>query len=278
MINKTVCIPIFGGIGNIIQTLPFAFAMKMRYARVNAYIRGINGTKEVMHIVRSTAIFNRIYKSYKAIPGDQKIFRHAERRSFPEWKAWFVDNKEPIPADVGIPRIGYAPMNEEYDVIIWPECKGNWPCKKWPYQYYQNLIDIFHSTGKSIAVVGVDKSPNYTNATDYRGKISLLETGGLIKNAKMFIGNEGGISHYAAALKVPTFIILGCSDPVKNMPLMRNAHGISKNLDCQPCQFKRSFKINKKKNPWKMEGCLKLSCLRELTPDEVSQKIMEAMR
>lgn len=278
MIDKTICIPIFGGIGNIIQTFPFAFTMKKRYAHVNAYIRGINGTKEVMSLVKRTNIFEKIYKNHKTIPKSEKVMKHAERRAFPEWKAWFVDNGEFDPwsqfAPEGIKRIAYDPMEQEYDVVIWPECKGNWVCKKWPWQYYQELIHALKNTGASVAVVGVEKSPRY-DADDYRRKLSLLQTGGLIKNAKMFIGNEGGISHYAAALQKKTFIIFGCSDPVKNMP-PAHAIPISMNLDCQPCQFRKHFKMNKKKNPWKMEGCESLNCLKLLTPEKVMRRINES--
>ena len=116
-------------------------------------------------------------------------------------------------------------------------------------------------------MVGKNRDIKFNNVDDYRTVLSLSVTGGLIKNADIFIGDEGGISHYAAALGIKTYIIMGCTDPVKNLP-PNNAIPISLNLDCQPCQF-RNLLEEKTDKTIIMHGCKDRKCLNELTADYV---------
>jgi ADP-heptose:LPS heptosyltransferase len=257
-----VSIPLFSGIGNVIQSLPFIHEMKKRYKSVTAFNNGLD-FPQAAELVRM--IITIIYKNSKSVPSDTRKFVVPKRRSFPESKSWFIDNNEPLPEKLEIPFIPYDECNYSFDVVLWPECKPNWICKKWPY--WKELADLL-SKDKSVAIVGTTKEYSFNNnVIDLRGQLSLKETGGVLKNANLFIGNEGGISHYSAALGTKTFVILGCTDPIKNLP-PNNAIGISKELPCQPCQFR-----NLKQQGIIMHGCDHVDCLNKLTPIEVMEKI-----
>ncbi len=260
---KPFCVPIWSGIGNVIQTLPFAFEMKRRYGRVAAYNKGLDfkQTKEMV-----AGVFDQIYPSKGSVPTNQYIIGKTGREPyFPEYKSWFKINNEKLPDKFKIDFIGYTDVPEKHSVVIWPECKDNWPCKQW--MYWEQLAERF----KDVALVGLKKTSGFKNAIDYRGRLSLMKTGGLIRNAKIFIGNEGGISHYAAALGIKTFIILGCTDPKKNLP-PNNAIPVSKNLSCQPCQFKKILK-KKSGKTYIFYGCAHRNCLQTLTVDNVLEVI-----
>ena len=249
-------IPLFFGIGDVIQTLPFASAMTHRYDVVAAYIHGVDYRVAVKDVTRG--VFSRIFPRKSAVPKSYKIFHRAVKgRSYPQYKAWFETNGEKMPKRFKIEKIGYRDVDMKHRTVIWPEGKKNWPCKKWPYwrELVGNLEDV--------AVVGIEASPEFPGATDYRGKLSFGQVGGLIRNADIFIGNEGGVSHYAAALGVKTYIIYGCTDPVKNMP-PENAIRISRNLECQPCQFE-----GMKREGITMIGCETKKCLTGLSVDDV---------
>lgn len=234
-------IPLFSGIGNVIQSIPFANEIRNRYGNVSAYVKGID-YPDTIQLVKK--LFDNIYAGKGGIPPGSRIYRHAERRSFPEYKAWFTDNREPLPKKYSMKGIRYEQIISDFDVVIAPETKKNWPCKTWPY--YDELFKMFDN-----AVVIKE------------GRLKLMQVGGLIKNAKIFIGNEGGLAHYAAALGVKTYIIMGCSDPVKNLP-PNNAIPISLNLDCQPCQFR-----GLKQEGNIMLGCDHRDCLTKLTAEYV---------
>lgn len=234
-------IPLFSGVGNIIQSIPFANEIKRRYGNVSAYVKGID-YPEIKIIVAK--IFDNIYAAKGGIPANSKVYRHPKRRSYPEYKAWFIDNNEPLPEGYSMKNVRYEQMNIRHEVVIAPGNKTNWKCKMWGY--HDELAKMF---GDAYIIK--------------EGKYKLIQVGGIIKNAKIFIGNEGGLAHYAAALGVKTYIIMGCSDPVKNLP-PNNAIPISLNLKCQPCQFNG---MKTKDNI--MLGCEHRNCLTKLTAEYV---------
>lgn len=255
--EKNYCMPLFSGIGNIIQGLPFAFEMRRRYGKIDAFVKDISFPQS-MNLLKG--IFAHLYPRKLAVPTNYKKFKVPVRRHFSEYKSWFVDNNERLPTEFKIDFINYEKVLMKHKIVLWAEGQKNWPCKRWPY--WEQLA----SKLKDVAVVGLEKADGFKNIADYRGKLSLLQVGGLIRNADIFIGNEGGISHYAAALGTKTYIIYGCTDPTKNMP-PKNAIRISKNLPCQPCQFRNM--VQKGVN----FGCENLKCLKELTVEDVLKEI-----
>ena len=263
--DKPFSVPLFSGIGNIIQSLPFAFEMKRRYGKVTAFHQAM-GFPETRFLIND--IFDRIYARRTRVPDKYRFASVPRRRSFSEYKSWFTDNNEPLPKKFRVDFIGFQEVTMKHKVVIWPECQSNWICKRWlGWPTLTPLLD-------DVAVVGTreitDPKKRFPNATDYRGKLSLMETGGLIHNAEIFIGNEGGIAHYAAALGIKTYIIFGCTDPVKCMP-PRNAIAISKNLGCQPCHFKRMQQRGSV--VW---GCANRQCLSSLTAKDI-MRVIEAI-
>jgi len=247
-------IPIYSGIGNIIQSIPFANEMKKKYGEVFGVIF-FHDYIESTNIIEG--IFDKIYLHRDQIPSEYKIATIPPRRSFPEYKAWFVDNNEKVPERFLTQNIKYKDVIDRHEVVMWPECKPNWPCKRWPY--FQELASHFND----VAIIGLEQTENFKNATDYRGKLSLLETGGILKNTDIFIGNEGGMAHYAAALGIKTYVIMGATDPIKCLP-PNNVIPISLNIDCQPCQFK-----NMMVTETTAIGCADKKCLHNLTVEKV---------
>jgi len=103
---------------------------------------------------------------------------------------------------------------------------------------------------------------------NYIGQLSLADTASLISQAGMFIGNDGGLSSIAGALKVPTFVLSGPTDPrywnIKGSCM----NNISKNLDCQPCMHWGG----KHAKAWKYNyiGCpIGMKCMTDLTVQDV---------
>lgn len=250
-------VPIYSGIGNVIQSLPFVYEMRKRYGKVYGYPASL-GYPDVINIIKSN--FDKIY-NYKDIPkGDYKWCRTTKRGSYPEYKAWFRDNNEQLPEKF-VTNIDYKETKGKSDIILWKSSKKNWTCKMW--NKWDELYNIFVDRYEQCS----DMEIREIYHTDY----SLLGLAGLIKNTKIFIGEEGGISHLAAALGVKTFIIYGCTDPVKCMP-PNNATMISKGLDCQPCQF-RGLKEKIIPNSILYYGCDDRKCLTELTAKEAYDSI-----
>lgn len=93
------------------------------------------------------------------------------------------------------------------------------------------------------------------NTLNLAGKLTLAELAQVIKQARLFIGVDTGITHLAAATEVPTIALLGATDPVKWTPWpaqyhsneppfiskgsqqVNNIYLIQGEKDCVPCYF-----------------------------------------
>ena len=54
--------------------------------------------------------------------------------------------------------------------------------------------------------------------TNLAGKIDLLTTAAVLKNADLFVGNDSGLGHLASAVKTKTFTIFGPGEPNRYKP------------------------------------------------------------
>ena len=94
------------------------------------------------------------------------------------------------------------------------------------------------------------------------GQTSVLGMAALFKQCRLSIVNDGGPLHVAVAVGVKTVSIFGPVDPQVYGPYPRQAHACQKNLPCQPC-YRRFRKAH----------CGHISCLRDLSVDEVYRKV-----
>lgn len=70
--------------------------------------------------------------------------------------------------------------------------------------------------------------------------LSLPEVSALLKRARLFVGNDSGIAHVAAAVETPTVVIFGSSNTAHWRPWASGVPGaaaeiVLEELDCQPC-------------------------------------------
>ena len=75
-------------------------------------------------------------------------------------------------------------------------------------------------------------------ATDLSGKMTLRESIALVALARVFITNDSGPMHLAAAIGVPTVGIFGSTEDSLTGPVGRKAVSVREKIDCSPC-FKR---------------------------------------
>ena len=145
--------------------------------------------------------------------------------------------------------------------------------KHWPSQQYAFLVDkIIAKTKAAIILMGdlKDQSLCYeltrqgsNSIYDAVGKTDLLQMAALLKLCRLAVVNDGGPLHVAVAAGVKTVSIFGPVDPLVYGPYSLSGDTvIQKNLPCQPCyrQFRKAY-------------CEHLSCLNQLTVQEVYEKI-----
>jgi ADP-heptose:LPS heptosyltransferase len=113
------------------------------------------------------------------------------------------------PASPGLPSFGYY--------VIFPV--ASWPGKEWRIERFRALAErIFAATGLVGVVCGGAAERAVTAALckggdqfllDLGGKTSLSQLTGIIVGARFVVSNDTSAAHIAAAVKVPSVVILG---------------------------------------------------------------------
>jgi len=116
--------------------------------------------------------------------------------------------------------------------------------KQWSSEKFANLAEVLVSKGlKVIAVTskaesGVleDMKRIATVPIKTFDRLTLPEITALASKARVFIGNDSGIAHMAAAIGTPTVVIFGSSNRTHWRPWTDAPNEIVYNpFDCQPC-------------------------------------------
>lgn len=88
------------------------------------------------------------------------------------------------------------------------------------------------------------------------GKFSLLQYASLVKRCALFVGNDGGAMHIAAAMGTPVVALFGPTYPRRWGPRGSLAQVIYKGLDCRACYHPTCLRGDD-------------SCMQQITVDEV---------
>ncbi len=119
------------------------------------------------------------------------------------------------------------------------------PAKQWPLDRYARLADKIHEyTGARIVIFGgpndkwIGRNISQTvqhHLVDFSGKTTLNEAMALIEKCSLFITNDSGLMHVAAALNVPLVAIFGSTNAVATGPLNANSRVVQIPMECSPC-------------------------------------------
>jgi heptosyltransferase-2 len=119
------------------------------------------------------------------------------------------------------------------------------PAKQWPLDRYARLADRIQAfAGVRVIIFGgpADKSLGQKisqrmrhRPVDLSGKTSLGEAMALIERCNLFITNDSGLMHVAAALDVPLVAVFGSTNPAATGPLGSNSKVVQAAVPCSPC-------------------------------------------
>ena len=119
------------------------------------------------------------------------------------------------------------------------------PLKRWCPERYAELADwLIARKGTQILFVGVkDEVPIVTEiqrrmqgaSINIAGETTLTQLASILHTCNMFIGNDSGPMHLAAAVGTPTIGLYGPGDPTRFAPIGVTCQTIRRKLDCPPC-------------------------------------------
>lgn len=102
--------------------------------------------------------------------------------------------------------------------------------------------------------------------TNMAGKTSLRELAAIISRARVFVGNDSGPAHLAAAVGVPLVVISGADDPAQTSPVTPIKRVLRRDqLECIACV----------KNKCPLNGDELMRCMREISVEQVADALSE---
>jgi ADP-heptose:LPS heptosyltransferase len=87
--------------------------------------------------------------------------------------------------------------------------------------------------------------------------LPLTELAALLKRCTVYVGNDSGVTHMAAAVGTPVVALFGPTDPQVWGPRGKRVHNVYRGVACSPCSREE------------MNGCLHKKCLESITAEDV---------
>jgi len=148
---------------------------------------------------------------------------------------------------------------------------GHYPSQRWSPEAFAGLIGhLTERVGAACVVIaGPDEqglAARVAAATPdalLTGEVAVRELMGYLAVCDLFVGNNSGPLHVAAALGVPTVSVMGPTDPLRFAPRGPADRVVRRELPCSPCQRAR---------------CWHHTCLRAIEPEEVAEQAEAALR
>jgi len=265
---KVNAFQVVGGIGNIVQAMPAVKAIasegnvidlllccnsstdvaifRTDYVR-DVYIRGETPKGTYEKQLEGNLFLKRGESIPKMAPKVRSRVRYS--RHHPEAEYYYdIVEQMGVTTPMEDARINFGengPKPEHADTVaIYCGSKPNWSMKRW--NKYDDLAKNFkhvtlvgtradiHSQGNPAWIKRKWNWPKHVET--FIG--SLQDAAHFIAHCKMFIGNDGGLAHVAAATGIPSFILFGPSSVEKNKPYSSKAKAIAIDLPCRPCQYR----------------------------------------
>jgi heptosyltransferase-2 len=120
--------------------------------------------------------------------------------------------------------------------------------KRWPADRYSELADqLVTKTGANIVLVGAPDEADVAASVrasarspliDITGKTDLASAAAILAVMDLFISNDMGLAHVAAAAGSDTLVIFGPTDDVTTRPFAANASVIRHHVECSPCMLR----------------------------------------
>ncbi len=151
-----------------------------------------------------------------------------------------------------------------------------WFTKRWPKEYFQELIVYLEEAEVEICLIGgkddvklCEEIKSNSKAMNFAGKFNIRESAALISQMDLMLTNDSAPLHLANAVQTDVFAIFGPT--VKRLgfyPYRENDKIIEVDIDCRPCGTHGGNKC-----PLKHHNCMRL-----ITPEIVFNLIIKKLK
>ncbi len=119
--------------------------------------------------------------------------------------------------------------------------------KRWPPERYARIAELLIARGYQVVMTGAPTSEQIAQLKSVQAAsrqplaalhtLSIGELAAVIAASALFVGNDGGPAHMAAALKVPLVVLFGPASSVRWRPWRARAEVVQNYFPCNPCSM-----------------------------------------
>lgn len=140
--------------------------------------------------------------------------------------------------------------------------------KNWPLPYFKAVARWWESAlhGRALAIAGPVEEERGEDAA-FEGHaiavkgLGLAKLAALLSRCRLYVGNDSGVTHLAAAVGTPTVALFGPTDPRQWRPRGEHVTLVRLGVECSPC------------DALTMKRCPHRKCLTTMSPDHVVRVI-----
>ncbi|MEW5950885.1 MAG: methyltransferase domain-containing protein [Elusimicrobiota bacterium] len=163
------------------------------------------------------------------------------------------------------------------------DIRSGWKSRQWPKENFEKVCSLLKKNmgvtivevGKNLWTGAASKEVIRLSNSDisFTDKLTIGQTAWIIKKCGFFLGNDSGLAHLSAAVKVKSFVIYG---PAEASLRSHEDYSIPfYDEECYGCYTKGIYPENKLR-----EGCPRKhhKCMKNIRPESVYEKICRFMR
>lgn len=154
-----------------------------------------------------------------------------------------------------------------YVVAVNPSC--NWELKKWPVDYFIELIKKLETIGGKVFLIGAAKDipvsleieNRVKSVVNFCGRTDIRRLALVLSRADVLVSNDSGPAHLAASLGIKVLVLFGPTSPALTAPRGNNVRIIKSDVSCPvPC-----YNIS----------CGNNECMKRILPGKVFEELKE---
>ena len=143
----------------------------------------------------------------------------------------------------------------------WPPERFAQALNRMQRERYAEVI-LFGTAGET-AVSSAIQAGLAEPALDLTGKTEIGELPALLSRCQMFLGNDSGAMHVAAAVGLPVVAVFGPTDPLGTAPVTPRASIVQEKPYCSPCFLRRCPTDHR--------------CMTAITPERVGESLLRVL-
>jgi lipopolysaccharide heptosyltransferase II len=161
-------------------------------------------------------------------------------------------------------------------VLVALNPSARWPTKRWPAESFAAVGDrLQQQVGVRVVVVGGAEDRPVVEAMmramrtapiDLAGKTTMKELIALLRRLQLFITNDSGPMHLAAAVGTPVIVLFGPTDPARTGPYGDGHTILRSGIPCSPCFSRRCM------------NAVTMECMTAIHPQQVIESATKLLK